>query len=90
MTAYCPLCGNTSRHWDGCDNTAHTFDPGRLAAGKANPAQPLRDGHCCQEWAATNDLTIDHIMPITKGGTDELDNLRILCRPCNSRKKDRA
>lgn len=49
-----------------------------------------RDGHRCQECAATNDLTIDHIMPITKGGTDELDNLRILCRPCNSRKKDRV
>jgi hypothetical protein len=49
-----------------------------------------RDGHQCNACPATDDLTIDHIIPITKGGTDDLDNLRILCRRCNSSKKDRV
>ena len=29
-------------------------------------------------------LTIDHIIPTSRGGTDHLDNLQILCGACNS------
>ena len=33
-----------------------------------------------------DDLTVDHIVPKVRGGTDAASNLRVLCRPCNSRK----
>lgn len=37
----------------------------------------------------TDSLTVDHIRPLSLGGTDELENLRFLCRPHNSAKGDR-
>ncbi len=40
----------------------------------------------CVLCKATEKLTIDHIKPISKGGGDELENLQIMCKTCNSRK----
>lgn len=49
-----------------------------------------RDGYSCVRCGATNDLTLDHIYPWSLGGPDTEDNLRVLCRPCNSSKGDRV
>lgn len=35
-----------------------------------------------------NQATVDHVVPKSKGGKDELDNLIILCKPCNNLKGD--
>ena len=48
-----------------------------------------RDGYRCAECSVYEDLTIDHVMPVSKGGSDDLDNLRFLCRSHNSKKGDR-
>ena len=45
-----------------------------------------RDGYRCRECGATNKETtlhVDHIKPISKGGTNELSNLQTLCEQCN-------
>lgn len=40
----------------------------------------------CEQCGAREDLTVDHIVPISKGGKSTYANTRLLCRPCNSRK----
>ncbi len=45
-----------------------------------------RDGEKCLHCGALDDLTLDHIVPWSTGGMDDITNLQTLCRPCNSRK----
>lgn len=49
-----------------------------------------RDGFACLHCGAKTNLTLDHIHPWSLGGSDEIDNLQTLCRPCNSRKGARV
>jgi hypothetical protein len=45
-----------------------------------------RDNFTCKSCGARQDLTIDHIVPESKGGKTIKDNLQTLCRSCNSKK----
>ena len=45
-----------------------------------------RDNHQCTQCGSSQDLTIDHVLSIYSGGSDDDDNLQTLCRSCNSMK----
>lgn len=49
-----------------------------------------RDGHACRYCGGRSYLSVDHVLPRVQGGSDELDNLVIACRRCNSRKGGRT
>ena len=45
-----------------------------------------RDGWACVYCGSDTDLTCDHVVPLVRGGTNEMENLATACRPCNSSK----
>lgn len=45
-----------------------------------------RDGAACRACGATKRLSLDHIVPRIAGGTDAMENLQVLCIPCNAEK----
>jgi 5-methylcytosine-specific restriction endonuclease McrA len=50
-----------------------------------------RDNHKCQYCSRSDlTLTIDHIVPKSKGGTDSWENLVAACVKCNNKKGDRS
>jgi 5-methylcytosine-specific restriction endonuclease McrA len=47
-----------------------------------------RYGRKCALCRATDDLQIDHILPVSRGGRSSLHNVQILCGACNADKGD--
>lgn len=72
----------------------------RRAKERGNQAQRLnlmrvwrRDkGHCylCHAKLKIWEFSLDHVVPISKGGSHTYSNVRVCCLPCNQKKGDRV
>ncbi len=52
-----------------------------------------RDRHTCQycgERPGTEELTVDHVLPRSRGGRSEWENCVLACTSCNARKANRT
>ena len=60
--------------------------------GESLRFEVLKRDRVCQLCGNTKDadrLEVDHIVPRSKGGTNDLSNLQVLCAPCNRGKSNR-
>ena len=71
--------------------------PRRFRRQVTNTFLFARDDYCCQycgrhrsELRGRQFLTRDHIVPISRGGTNAWDNVVTSCSPCNNRKGNRV
>jgi 5-methylcytosine-specific restriction endonuclease McrA len=49
-----------------------------------------RDGNACVYCGSTKDLTLDHVIPSSRGGKTSWSNLVTACKVCNGKKGDRT
>lgn len=49
--------------------------------------QGQRCPECCADISDRSSRHIDHIMPLSKGGSNGPENIQILCKPCNLQKQ---
>jgi CRISPR/Cas system Type II protein with McrA/HNH and RuvC-like nuclease domain len=51
----------------------------------------IRDNYTCNYCKVVGGiLEIDHIIPYSKGGSNDINNLTTACRKCNRQKKDKS
>lgn len=72
------------------------YQQARVAAKRGNSgsytAQEWTDlcnqfGNRCLACGADDvKLTVDHVVPVSRGGSNDIENIQPLCHPCNSRK----
>jgi 5-methylcytosine-specific restriction endonuclease McrA len=62
----------------------------RLNLSKTNIFK--RDGHMCiyEDCGSTENLTLDHLLPKSRGGKNTWENLVTCCKKCNCKKDNRT
>ena len=64
------------------------FDIGKLLQETINYVMQ-RDGFKCRKCGINQNLEIDHIKPLLKGGDNSPQNLQVLCKRCNASKSNK-
>jgi hypothetical protein len=57
--------------------------------GLSKPSRGMiykRDDHTCQYCGSVKKLTIDHVIPKSRGGEDTWENMVVACSTCNAKK----
>jgi hypothetical protein len=84
--AVLPLLRGVQAHIAQCLKNISAFDGQRLPADDWYIVRSIvleRDGHACVYCGADKSLEGDHIVPLSKDGSNALTNLATACRPCN-------
>jgi len=65
--------------------------PGRFSREEWFSVRDFTNGVCpeCGVNVGIEKMTIDHIIPLSKGGSNFISNIRAICKSCNSRKRDK-
>lgn len=58
-------------------------------ATKIKPIVLTKFGHKCANCNSVDQLQLDHIVALSMGGSNDIDNLQILCKKCNTSKGGR-
>lgn len=45
--------------------------------------------HICGKWVSVHEASLDHVVPLAKGGEHTHSNIRLAHKVCNSKKGDR-
>lgn len=82
---YCPICKSKGGDKNPC------LVVGSVKKKKKVIVYENSRGLCgiCGKPVSLNEMTIDHIFPKSKGGTNSLDNLQASHKECNSKKGSR-
>lgn len=77
--------GKNPEKWKNKSHNRRALEVGDLTPGQWQELCLLFNNKClsCEE---SKPLTIDHIVPLSKGGRHTLSNVQPLCQSCNSRK----
>ncbi|MFE4355120.1 HNH endonuclease [Kitasatospora sp. NPDC056800] len=95
-SAYCVKCApimarpSKGRAYKTKDRHSRGYDNEWLTNVKAAIAKRPYCLWCMTKGDKDNPLTGDHIIPVSRGGTNEPRNIRVLCRRCNSRRGNRT
>jgi hypothetical protein len=69
--------------------TDDTTQDRRRISKQVRNAVWIRDGGTCVECGANDYLEFDHVIPVSKGGSNTVENVQLLCRRCNGKKSDK-
>ena len=76
-----------TNEWDG-EIQGEGIAPGS-SWDRIRKAVLARDNYTCRSCRRKDNLTVDHIVQLSKGGTNSMENLQTLCRYCHEKKDNR-
>lgn len=96
----CPYCGVHStgtvsscslgyKHkWPEIREPVRLQEPRKPISRRLRAETLKKYGGACAICGATENLQIDHIIPVRSNGTNAAENLQVLCKSCNASKSD--